>query len=160
MEFAISLGLAIFGALLSVILAERERILDWWRMRNEKTWEGEWYCSWQDESIVSSSWVVDKVLLSRRFGKLYIDVVEPGDGYEWRAVAVKKDQYLLATWYSTRPNAYAKGVFSVRIESQGQFWCGFQIGPAKKTKIVCGKVVFAKSTILIEKARAEFNKHI
>ena len=149
MEITINIFLAVFGAILSVVLgwfiAEPNRLPNWVALNKRTNWKGIWNCAWFPKLPDDESWVVDKVQLTHKLGKLHIKSIESSEGYEWEALLSLKGMYLIGEWKSLKPNSTSIGTMQLKISNQGNVIYGISTGPHIDDSLVTFKFVFSDS---------------
>jgi len=125
---------------------------------SSKKIDGEWYCLWKSDKMDTNFWVCDKVKIKQVFGKVLIDVIEPGDEFDWKAICSIDKDYLIGTWHSKNKGSHARGTIMLKISPQGNCLAGYAIGSAENDKIFPQNSVFARTKEDVLKKKKSFLK--
>ncbi len=136
MEIILGLLFTVIGVFLGWFLSEPHRLPNWIALNKKTNWKGIWYCAWFPKLPSENSWVIDKVTLSHKLGKLKIEATESVDGYNWEANLVIKDNYLMGEWKSKKPNSNSRDNLQLKVSNQGDILYGIATGPHIDNKLV------------------------
>jgi hypothetical protein len=149
MELIINILLAVFSAVLGVLIgwfiAEPQRLPKWIALNKRTNWKGTWCCAWFPKLPDDKVWVMDKVQLSHKLGKLHIKSYESSEGYDWEASLSIKGFFLIGEWKSLKPNSTSRGTMQLKISNQGDVIYGICTGPHIDEHMVSYKFVFSET---------------
>lgn len=164
MELLVNIFLAVFsavlGALIGWFIAEPQRFPKWIALNKRTNWKGIWYCAWFPKLPVDNTWVIDKVLLSHKLGKLHIKSYESNEGYEWDALLSVKGLFLIGEWKSLKPNSTSKGTMQLKISNQGNVIYGISTGTHIDDSLLTFKFIFSDNENDLKNAINNFDKLI
>lgn len=160
LSFFFTLLGAILGTLFSFLMSEPQKLPRWIALNKRTSWKGIWLCAWFPKLPNENSWVLDKVKLTHKFGKLHIESYESAEGYEWEASLTLKGLFLIGEWKSLKPNSTSKGTMQLKISNQGNVIYGISTGPHIDDRLVTFKFVFSDSEKELQNAINNFDKII
>ena len=117
-----------------------------------------WFCVWQEDNN-SNKWITDEVKIVKKYGKLVIKVINPGDQYIWQYSGQFRNGYLIGEFKSTRKGSVSLGSIVLKLNPQGNIMAGYHIGPTNKSKLNSGKVILVDEMSNIEKIKINFSNY-
>jgi len=157
-EIAISLFSGLFCVFLGWLLNERHRIPSWLALNNHDNWHGIWLCRWSPKKPNDDGWITEKVSLTHRFGQLKIDVVEPGDEYDWEAAVTLKRGYLVGEWKSKKLHSTSFGTVQLKTSNQGNSMFGYFTGTHVNGRMTIYRFIVAENEAELERVTRDFKR--
>ena len=150
MEILAQLALMVLGALVSAgvsILLEKRSIRS-----SPIQLLGKWFTRWKPVLSDSQNWVEGSVEIVERLGKLELKSEENSGGYRWQGTArLVQDGFLVGEWRSCKPAAHARGVFTLAVEVEGGFLCGFFMGPETPGARLASPLVLGRTSLEVDR---------
>ena len=156
-DVVLTIAGAVLGAVVSYYLPA---LIDYLHYRKAKTILGDWHSSWSLMNDKKTTWMTERVTISAHLGKVKLINNQNSGGYEWEGIGeIVHSKHLLGKYWSLRPGATSRGIFSVTLCPQGHYMVGHFVGPNDHDMTMIGKFVLGRTPEDVKKAK-KFICHI
>ncbi|MDE2216794.1 MAG: hypothetical protein KGJ87_06505 [Planctomycetota bacterium] len=114
---------------------------------------------WQPTIDTGWDWVSENLVISRRWGKVVIRNSDNSRGYKWEGRArIYEDRFLLGEWKSKKPGAHSGGIFGLTLGFEGNYMCGYFIGPDTASSKIGSGFVLGRTEADVVQAKQRLEK--